>query len=218
MSGAQGRVTWPDFIALQELPALKQWKIAFPIGPNFDPRGYESLDILINEIKRVTGQSYRIAYLSADYVPRGEQPAVPGKGAALQRRPRPEHNGGHRPRRGRRCPRPDPPRHARASELPLRRAPNGDTCGLLDADGRHWTAAQIDSRTGAWARRSRQPHPRRERPPAPTVVSRSCELEDLEGSVHDAAGLATGFGDVTSAGEMVGADCEVAQAGHDAGS
>ena len=51
-----------------------------------------------------------------------------------------------------------------------------------------------------------------------TVVSRSCELEDLEGSVHDAAGLATGFGDVTSAGEMVGADCEVAQAGHDAGS
>ena len=52
----------------------------------------------------------------------------------------------------------------------------------------------------------------------PTVVSRSCELEDLEGSVHDAAGLATGFGDVASAGEMVGADCEVAQAGHDAGS
>ena len=51
-----------------------------------------------------------------------------------------------------------------------------------------------------------------------TVVSRSCELEDLEGSVHDAAGLATGFGDVASAGEMVGADCEVAQAGHDAGS
>ena len=51
-----------------------------------------------------------------------------------------------------------------------------------------------------------------------TVVSRSCELEDLEGSVHDAAGLATGFGDVTSAGEMVGADCEVAKAGHDAGS
>jgi UDP-glucuronate 4-epimerase len=53
---------------------------------------------------------------------------------------------------------------------------------------------------------------------AARVVSRSCELEDLEGSVHDAAGLATGFGDVTSAGEMVGADCEVAQAGHDAGS
>ena len=51
-----------------------------------------------------------------------------------------------------------------------------------------------------------------------TVVSRSCELEDLEGSVHDAAGLATGFGDVTSAGEMVGADREVAQTGHDAGS
>ena len=51
-----------------------------------------------------------------------------------------------------------------------------------------------------------------------TVVSRSCELEDLEGSVHDAAGLATGFGDVTSAGEVVGTDCEVAQAGHDAGS
>jgi len=52
----------------------------------------------------------------------------------------------------------------------------------------------------------------------PTVVSRSCEFEDLEGSVHDAAGLAAGFGDVASAGEMVGADCEVAQAGHDAGS
>src|SRR3954447_19088620 len=56
------------------------------------------------------------------------------------------------------------------------------------------------------------------REPLATVVSRSCELEDLEGSVHDAAGLATGFGDVTSAGEMVGADCEVAEAGHDAGS
>ena len=27
--------------------------------------------------------------------------------------------------------------------------------------------------------------------------------------MHDAAGLATGFGDVTSAGEMVGADREV---------
>src|SRR5689334_7415766 len=42
------------------------------------------------------------------------------------------------------------------------------------------------------------------------VVSRSCELEDLEGPVHDATGLAAGFGDVASAGEMVGADCEVA--------
>ena len=52
----------------------------------------------------------------------------------------------------------------------------------------------------------------------PTVVSRSCELEDLEWSVYDATGLAVGFGDVASAGEMVGADCEVAQAGHDAGS
>jgi len=53
---------------------------------------------------------------------------------------------------------------------------------------------------------------------ASTVVSRSYELEDLEGPVHGAAGLAAGFGDVASAGEMVGADREVAQAGHDAGS
>jgi hypothetical protein len=45
---------------------------------------------------------------------------------------------------------------------------------------------------------------------ARTVVSRSCEFEDLEGSSHDAAGLATGFGDVASAGEMVGADGQVA--------
>ena len=50
----------------------------------------------------------------------------------------------------------------------------------------------------------------------PTVSSRSCEFEDLERAVHDAAGLAAGFGDVTSAGEVVGADGEVAQAGHDA--
>lgn len=48
-----------------------------------------------------------------------------------------------------------------------------------------------------------------------TVVSRSHELEDLEGSLHDAAGLTAGLGDVASAGEMVGADCKVAQAGHD---
>ena len=43
-----------------------------------------------------------------------------------------------------------------------------------------------------------------------TVVSRSHELEDLEGSSHDAAGLAAGLGDVASAGEMVGSDGQVA--------
>ena len=36
--------------------------------------------------------------------------------------------------------------------------------------------------------------------------------------MHEAAGPAGGFGDVASAGQMQGADCEVAQAGHDAGS
>lgn len=50
-----------------------------------------------------------------------------------------------------------------------------------------------------------------------TVGSRSCELEDLEGAVHYTAGLAAGFGDVTAAGEMVGADRKVAKTGHDTG-
>jgi hypothetical protein len=152
MSGAQGRVTWPDFIALQELPALKQWTIAFPIGPNFDPRGYESLDILINEIKSVTGKNYRIAYLSADYVHEGNNPLYQGR-ALLYNAGR-VRNTTAATAPGTAVDALDQTRlgtHVRAS-FPCFVPPNGDTCGLIDGDGRHWTAAHIDSRTGAWAR------------------------------------------------------------------
>ncbi len=49
------------------------------------------------------------------------------------------------------------------------------------------------------------------------INSGCCQLEDLEWPVHGAAGFAAGLGDVASACEVVGADGQVAQAGHHAG-
>jgi hypothetical protein len=60
--------TLPDFIALQELPARKWWTVGWSLDPldHVSPYDYESLFVLLDEIRARTGARYRIAYLSAD--------------------------------------------------------------------------------------------------------------------------------------------------------
>jgi endonuclease/exonuclease/phosphatase family metal-dependent hydrolase len=68
--------TLPDLIALQEVPARKFW--VTPV-PNLEPPDYESLFVIIDQIERLTGAHYRIAYLSADYVRNGWNSLYQGK-------------------------------------------------------------------------------------------------------------------------------------------
>jgi len=68
--------TLPDIIQLQEVPARKTWFFPFP---HDDPTDYESLLLLIKNIKDRTGGNYRIAYLAAPYVPNGVNSLYQGR-------------------------------------------------------------------------------------------------------------------------------------------
>lgn len=141
--------TLPDFIALQEMPAWKWYK--FP-GLHYDPWPYESLDVLIQDIKLRMGANYRIAYHSAVKTREGGdwQPLFQGR-AMIYNADRVRNTtavvatgptviwsdttttGGH----------------LRYS-ISCLDMPRPGMCTLLDGNGQHWVAAHINTNTGRW--------------------------------------------------------------------
>ena len=132
--------TLPDFVALQEMPAIKWWP--FPVA-HPDPLPYEALDVLMQHIKGLTGASYRIAYHSAVVT---RQPGL-HQGRALIYNADRVRNTTAAVTTGPLVPMLDTTTtggHLRAS-YPCRQP-----CPLLDGDGRHWVAAHINTNTGRW--------------------------------------------------------------------
>jgi hypothetical protein len=142
--------TLPDIITLQEVPARKQWN--WPL-PHNDPADYESLFVLIEEIKRRTNANYRIAYLSADYVDEGIQPLYQGRALIynadrvrnttllVNSWPRPHDDttttGVHM--------RPSWPCDHPPAEF-------AHSCDLIDFEGRHWVSAHTNPSDNKWKR------------------------------------------------------------------